>query len=119
MNRIKFSAPMEPVPFKRVASNGKRRFNPPRYSDFKNALGLIARRAMNGKAPFTGAIKLTVNIFRKYQTTARIFGDGDNHFKAVADALNGICYLDDKQIICGIFHKFTGEPHLEIELEEV
>ena len=115
---IKFTASLEPVPFKRVATNGKRRFNVPRYSDFKNALGLIARRAMNGRVPLTGAVKLTVNIFRKYQPTTRIFGDGDNHFKAVADALQGICYLDDKQITCGIFRKFTGTPRLEIELEE-
>ena len=98
---IKFTAPIEPVPFKRVQSNGKRRFNDPRYSDFKDVLGWHAKQAMNGQAPFTGAISIKIEVFKKIIPTALKFGDWDNHGKAVSDALNGICYADDKQIIHG------------------
>ena len=116
---IKFTAHVEPVPFPRPASNGKRRFNPPRYSEFKNALGLFARRAMNGRAPIQGAVKISVDVFKKIIPTALKFGDWDNHAKAVSDALNGICYVDDKQIVEGHVRLFKGEPKIIIKLEEL
>ena len=38
--------------------------------------------------------------------------------KAVMDALNGICYVDDSQVVEVRAGKFFGEPHIVIELEE-
>lgn len=114
---IKITAALEPVPFPRPASNGKRRFNPPRYSSFKDALGLIARRAMHGQAPFTGAVKLTAEVYRNVVPTALQFGDIDNHLKAILDALNGICYADDRQVTSVEVTLFKGDPHIVIELE--
>lgn len=116
---IKFSAPLEAVAFPRPSSNGKRRFNPPRYTEFKAALGLYARRAMNGLPPFTGAVKITVDIYQKIITTALKFGDDDNHLKAVQDALNGICYVDDRLIVDGHIRLHKGNPLIIIELEEL
>ena len=116
---IKFSVPTEPVPFKRALSNGKRRYNDPRYTDFKLYVGLHAKVAMQGRAPFTGAVKLTVNVFTKYEPTLLKAGDWDNHGKSISDALNGICYRDDRQIIEGHVYLFKGTPHVEIELEEI
>lgn len=116
---IKITAPIEPVPFPRPSSNGKRRFNPTRYTKFKEALGLFARRAMSGRAPLTGAIKITVDVYKKIIPTALKFGDWDNHAKAVSDALNGICYVDDKQIISGTINLHKGNPLIKIELEEL
>lgn len=107
------------MPFARAMTNGKQRFNPPRYREFKDALGLCANLAMRGQAPFTGAIKITVHVYKKIIPTALTFGDWDNHGKAVSDALQGICYLDDKQIVEGHIFLHKGEPHLEIELEEL
>ena len=116
---INFTAPVEPVPFPRPASNGKRRFNPKRYSDFKDALGWHALQAMQGRAPFTGAISIKIEVYKKIITTALKFGDWDNHGKAVSDALNGICYADDKQIIHGEIWLLKGEPHINVTLEEL
>ena len=116
---IKFSAPIEPVPFKRVMSNGRQRFNDKRYSDFKDALGYVARVAMHGRAPLAGAIKISVEVCKKIIPTALNFGDWDNHAKAVSDALNGICFLDDKQIVEGHVKLFKGNPHVTVELEEL
>ncbi len=115
---IKINAPIEPVPFKRVMQSGKRRFNDARYTEFKRELGYFALKAMAGQPPLEGAIKIFIEVYKKIIPTALTFGDWDNHAKAVSDALNGICYLDDKQIIEGHVRLFKGEPKLIITLEE-
>ena len=119
MLAIKFTAPLEPVPFPRPASNGRRRFNPPRYTEFKEALGFYAKIAMDGRAPFTGAIKITVHVYKKIIPTALTFGDWDNHGKAISDALSKIVYCDDKQIVEGHIYLHKGTPRIEVELEEL
>ena len=113
---INILAELEPVPFKRVA--GKQRFTPKRYADFKDQLGFIAKAAMNGRAPLDGAVKIDVTIFRNINPTSLNFGDADNHLKAVADALNGICYLDDRQITDAHVTLERGTPRILIHLEE-
>ena len=41
--------------------------------------------------------------------------DADNILKLVADALNGLAYIDDKQIVTAKFHKvYSDRPRLEI-----
>ena len=89
---IKIVAPLEPVPFPRPAQSGKRRFNPPRYTQFKNALGLIARRAMHGQAPFTGAVKLTADTLTADPLCiAQIpAGSGMAEITVDAEALEGV-----------------------------
>lgn len=119
MSTIKFTVEVEPVPFKRALTNGKRRFNDPRYSAFKSCVGIIAGFAMQGRAPLSGTIRLTVKVFTKFKPESLRAGDWDNHGKAVSDALNGICYIDDRQIVDGHVQLFKGEPHIEIELEEL
>lgn len=115
---IKFTAKLEPVPFKRVRTNGKRHFNDKRYTEFKKGLGYIALKAMDGKAPLEGALRLSVTVSKKIIPTALHYGDWDNHAKAICDALNGICYADDRQIVEAHIKLFKGTPHIEIELEE-
>ena len=124
MSLIKIVAPLEPVPFPRPASNVKRRFNPKRYVEFKDALGTYARLAMKGAEPFTGEVKLHADFFRpkprprKGQNPQVSFiGDIDNYLKAVMDALIGICYVDDRQVANLSGRKIFGEPHILIELE--
>lgn len=119
MSTIKFGVPTEPVPFKRILSNGKRRFNDPCYSEFKLYVGLHAKVAMAGRAPLDGAIRLHVDTFTKYEPTSLKAGDIDNHIKAAMDALNGICYRDDRQVISVTADLHKGEPHVSIELEEI
>lgn len=43
--------------------------------------------------------------------------DGDNILKAVADALNGYAYTDDKQIVSmSVQKKYADEPRVEVVL---
>lgn len=119
MSTIKFTVATEPVPFKRTLVSGKRHFNDPRYSDFKNVVGLHAKAAMRGQAPLTDAVKISVVISTKYKPTSLRAGDIDNHLKAAMDALNEIGYTDDRQVVEAHIYLFKGEPQLEITLEEL
>ena len=126
MSTIKFSVPTLPVPFMRTGFNEVRRYNYARYTNYKEIVGLVARRAMNGRAPFEGAIKVTAGFFKhkpqprkgsKPQVT--FSGDVDNLLKAVLDAMNGICYVDDRNVTKVVAEKIFGEPHITIEVEEI
>lgn len=115
---IKIIAPIVPVTFKRPNSDGKRRFNPKEYSDFKNALGYYALAAMRGLNPLNSATKITAKVFTRYKPETLNAGDWDNHAKSICDALNGICYDDDRLITEGHIYLFKGEPRVDIELSE-
>ena len=44
----------------------------------------------------------------------------DNILKAVADALNGVCYKDDKSIVKMSIEKFYSDvPRIEVIVQEV
>ena len=114
---ITFSADITPVTFKRTLQNGRRRFNDPRYSEFKRQLATFARLAMADHAPFEPLdcpVKLSVDIFNRAEPSSLKFGDADNHLKAVADALIGICYTDDRLIVEASVRLFRGQPHIII-----
>ena len=117
---IKINAPIKPVPFKRVMTQGKRRYNCARYSEFKDALGYYAAAAMHGQEPLKGRIRLHADFYKKRKGLLKAqWGDVDNFLKAVMDALNGICYIDDAQVTHISGTKNYGEPHILIELEEL
>lgn len=118
---IKFSVPIEPRPAPRADSRGKQRYSPAWYRQWLSDFGWFARQAMamHGLPPLSGAVKISVDIYRKRNPLTKSFGDGDNHLKAIMDALTGICYEDDAQVIVGTFNKFRGTPHIAIELEEL
>ncbi len=46
--------------------------------------------------------------------------DGDNLWKIVADALNGLAYIDDGQVVSGHVDKFySSRPRLRVTLEAI
>lgn len=121
---IRIDAPLMPIPFPRPRfdSRSKQTFNPKRYREFKDELGLYARLAMKGREPFTGEIKLHADFYKpkpKKSKHVSFIGDVDNYLKAVLDSLIGICYLDDRQVVQISGAKIFGKPHIEIELEEL
>ena len=117
---IKIHAPIVPVTFKRVIpKKGRQPFYPKNYTNFKDELGYYALAAMRGLKPFAAPLKFSAHVFTRYEPYDLQAGDWDNHAKAISDALNLICYNDDRQIIEGHVYLFKGEPHVNIEVEEM
>ena len=115
---LKIKARLEPVPFARVRTqNGRHFFNPERYRAFKEELGWQARLII--KEPLAGAVAIRLKVYRQLPPWSLKFGDVDNHLKAVLDSLNGIAFLDDRQVVEAHVSLHRGEPRLEIELEEL
>ena len=57
-------------------------------------------------------------IFERMRPTTK--PDCDNVIKAVLDALNGVAYYDDKQVVCVSCNKYYGETgYLKITLKEL
>lgn len=116
---IKIVAPIVPVPFMRAIPS-VHVVNPKRYRQFKEELGWYAKQAMNGQEPLCGLLRLSCQFFKKYRKIGiQGYGDVDNFAKAVMDSLQGICFINDAQIVDLHATKHFGEPHIEIELEEV
>lgn len=114
---MRLKAAIAPLPFKRVLTCGDQRFNPTQYRKFKEELGWLARRVI--RQPLKCPVSIRVKVYRDLPPESLKFGDVDNHLKAVLDSLNGIAYLDDRQVIAAQISLHRGEPRLEIELEEL
>lgn len=62
--------------------------------------------------------KINDAIERKIRPTTK--PDCDNIIKVVLDALNGVAYYDDKQVVCVSCNKYYGnEGFLCIEIDEI
>ncbi len=81
---------------------------------YKIAAGWVAQK--EGIAPFTGRIALYVHLYRGHKR-----GDADNPLKCLQDALNGIAWNDDEQIIeLHVWrHDDKQNPRAEVEVREV
>ena len=105
--------------------------------DYENNVKASFYEACDGEKFFlTGAVQMTVNVYvaiakstpkktREKMLTGEIkpitrTGDLDNLYKAITDALNGVAYPDDSQIIDATIRKFYGEQaRAEITIREV
>ena len=102
-NFIQFDALISPVALgrPRVNTNSKSVYYRRADRDFYNQLAYIAKCEMGyqRRELLTGAIRADISLYRNLPVTSKNFGDIDNHLKAIFDALTGIVYADDSQII--------------------
>lgn len=118
---IKFVVNIEPVPQARPRFSRGRCFEPARCTEYKKQVAMAAKNAMAGREPMTGAVKMKIRLYRKYARCSRRYGDFDNHAKSICDALNGVVYSDDSQIISCAIEKNTDRenPRVEVEISEM
>ncbi|MBR4904133.1 MAG: RusA family crossover junction endodeoxyribonuclease [Selenomonadaceae bacterium] len=111
----------EPVPAQRPRFSGRRCYQPARNVEYRSEVEYAARLAMRGKQPLKGALSANVKLYRKYKPTSRIFGDVDNHLKALFDGMNQIVFEDDAQIVqCSVSkHTDKKNPRAEIWIREL
>ena len=117
--KLKFSIPIEPIPQPRARVTRNGTYQPAKIRAYKAIIRKAALAAMNGKPPMTGEVHCSIRLYRKYKSTSRRFGDCDNLYKAITDAMNEIVYKDDSQITKCTVEKFTApSPLVEITLSD-
>lgn len=110
-----------------------RAYTPAETKAFENAVGFEARAVMGPQPPIEGAC--AVEIYATFKPpkswsrkkTEYIMGlpftsrtDADNQIKAVCDALNGVVYLDDKQVAdVAITRRYGREDAFRITVTEM
>lgn len=85
-----------------------------RAREFKDTAAKLAMVA--GMRPYVGDVSVTLQLYRP-----RKVGDCDGPAKLVLDALQGLAYLDDKQV-CRLLierHDDRTNPRVEVTVEEV
>jgi Holliday junction resolvase RusA-like endonuclease len=95
-NSYHFSVLGNPVPkqsFRAVA--GGRGYTDPRVKAWQEKVAYEARYVMDGDEPLTGDLQVSL----KFYLSDRRRKDLDNLSKGVLDALNGIVFVDDRQIV--------------------
>ena len=117
---LKISVPIEPIPQPRPRFARGRVFQPARIVEYKRQIANVARAAVKQAAPMSGLLTCSIRLYRKYKIDSRRYGDVDNHLKAIFDALNGVVFVDDSQIVSVDCKKFTDKekPRLELEIYE-
>jgi crossover junction endodeoxyribonuclease RusA len=87
------TVPGNPVPWERARSRGAQHFTSPRSRAHKARIQVHAKQA---KLPrLAGPLRLSATFYRVNAQAC----DVDNLAKAVQDALNGVAYEDDRQIV--------------------
>ncbi len=84
--------PGRPVPAARMTKRGKyvsRRAQV--YLAYKTEIGYRARAVI--KEPIEGPVAVEIDVYICQRS-----GDWDNYAKSICDGLNGIAYIDDRQI---------------------
>lgn len=118
MSQIEFTVPGVPVGKGRpraTAESGKARmYTPAKTARYESTAALFASHAMSGRPPFTGPMCVFMDIvlpvpesWSKRRQAAALAGqewptkkpDMDNVVKGIFDALNGIVWKDDVQVV--------------------
>lgn len=137
-----FNFPIEPIEQARPRATrfgkGVRLYDPEKVKRYKQELGDWAREEVakgDSKFPLDGPLKVTINFYRpiqkslsKKERSRRLSGahrptvkpDVDNYVKSTLDALNGVLWADDAQIVELQAAKLYSEhPHLVVVIQEV
>lgn len=82
--------------------------------DYKREVGKLAKRL--GMPLLTGKVQLTIQMHRGQKK-----GDLSNRIKVIEDALKGVAYHDDEQVVQINASRFEspGNPHIVISIVEV
>lgn len=136
---IEFVVPGEPVgkgrPRACRAGSGVRMFTPEKTARYESLVALVGRQAMQGRDPIVGAVEVEIlhntvppASWSKRRRAAALAGelrpttkpDADNVIKAIADACNGVVWIDDKQITDVVLRKrYAVSPCAVVSVREV
>lgn len=122
---IDIHVPGEPVAKGRARVTMRGTYTPKRTRDWEKRAALAAKAAMQGRPPLTGPVSLSVTAafsipvsWPKWKRDLACWGrlrhtikpDSDNLAKIVQDALNGIVWADDAQVVDLVIRKDYEAP---------
>ena len=117
--QIKIELPIEPLPQPRARVTKNGTYQSAKIREYKSLIRMAGRAAMDGKLPTSKPVICTIKLYRKFKATSKRFGDLDNLFKSITDALNKIVYEDDSQIVRCIIEKITdAAPKIEVKITD-
>lgn len=107
-------------------------YTPKETEQYERSIATAANKAMGGQSLFTGPILIELRMFhpiprswsKKRQAMALVGEvmptvkcDADNCLKAVCDALNGVVWKDDTQVVNVMLAKRYAEvPRVEVKI---
>ena len=112
-------------------------YTPPKTAAYEKMVKQLAAIKMGSRAPLEGPVRVRVSAFlpvppswtKRRRTAAlrgealpigRGSGDADNYAKGAVDAMNGIVFKDDCQIVeLTAVKRYFDQPGLTIRVEEV
>lgn len=123
--RLHFTVPGRPQVLHRHRTGKHGSYTTPEVKRAKEMIAAMARQAIRatGFKALSGPVSLRcVFVFAEPKSrtraqrmaagshicTSQRCGDGDNLFKLVSDALNGVAYADDRQVAEAAFSKLWG-----------
>jgi len=136
---VQFTIPGKPVPKARarvtMVGGFARAYTPKTTVDYEKKVAAIARAAMRGVDPSSAPIEIMLELrmeipasWSKAKRLAASTGlvratkkpDADNVLKGVKDALNGICWVDDSQVVVLTVRKlYAAEPCVVVAVRVV
>jgi len=112
--KIQFSVEGQPLSKSNNLQFAKgRAFIPAKFKDYEKKIQEAARVAFQGD-PISGPVRMSIQLWFKDKRIR----DCQNYPKTICDALNGICYNDDSQIVELFVTKLKrDEPGLDVTIE--
>lgn len=133
VSKFGITIPLTPVAWQRVKQGRYgNAYVPPKTRAFKTALALLVRREFK-HLPMEGALSLSIRFIVKMpkRMPKRVpilhpitRPDLDNYLKAVKDALSGVVWLDDSQVVKykeveKVYDYVNKTPRIELLVEEM
>jgi len=112
---FEFTVYGRPVPAVRTTQNDQWKPQAIRYNRYKRDVGWSAKAA--GARVTKKHVTIEIKVFVYGQQ-----GDWDNYAKSICDGLNGITWIDDRQVMEGSVRKFScteDEQRAEVAIREV
>jgi crossover junction endodeoxyribonuclease RusA len=106
--------PGRPVPKGRPRFSKGHAYTPEKTRMYEELVGWKAKQVI--QKPLKKNIAVYITIY----ASSKIQGDLDNYAKSILDGMNGVAYIDDKQICSLSIQRISDkEERVEIEIEEM
>ena len=109
-------------------------YTPKETSDYEMLVRASLRKAYPQLSPFEGRLRVYIDAYfpipKSYTTKMKCLAhnhlispekkpDCDNIAKVILDALNGVAYIDDKQVVqLQVYKHYDDQPQVRVHIED-